>query len=94
MTNEIDYSDYQVTIKTDPVYWGYQSNEESALTDSFRLGEILEGQLPGIKIRYDGIIGHGNCDDTNGPDLDVCDSIDRIFEKLLISTMENQPKNL
>jgi hypothetical protein len=74
---------YTVTVKTDCSYWGDDTDRESAMKLARQHGAKIEAALPGINVRYCDLIGHGNADDTSGPDDDVCEKIDAMVAGML-----------
>ena len=79
----MNYFAYTVTVKTDCSYWGDDTDRESANKLAREHGAKIEAALNGINVRYCDLIGHGNADDTDGPDEDVCEKIDRVVSSLL-----------
>lgn len=79
----MNYSAYTVTVKTDCSYWGDGTDRESAGELACEHGAKIESALPGINVRYCDMIGHGNADNTDGPDGDVCEEIDRVVSSLM-----------
>ena len=82
-TLKMNYSEYTVTVKTDCSYWGDDSDRDSALKLARDHGSKIEAALPGINVRYCDMIGHGNADNTTGPDDSVCEYIDNVVTSLL-----------
>lgn len=83
-----DYSAYQITVKTDPNYYG-ESTPEQAAAIARRTAEMLRDRFPGISVRMCPMIGRSHQDDTTGPDDDVCASIDRESDRLFAEAMAN-----
>ena len=66
-----DYSEYTVSISSDPVYYGTRERGEEIARD---LGKMIEGNFLGIEVRLHG--DHGNAA-TTGPDEETIEGIDR-----------------
>jgi hypothetical protein len=79
----MNYSEYTVTVKTDCSYWGDDTDRESANELAREHGAKIEAALPGINVRYCDMIGHGNADNTDGPDEGICEKIDSVVSSLL-----------
>ena len=73
LEEEIDYSDYTVTVSDEPSYYGSECSQEDADEISDKLCEMIERQFPGIQtdLWSDG----DGSSKTTGPDDDVCDEI-------------------
>ena len=76
----MNYSDYQVTIKTDCVYYGEEATPEEAGESVRALAAKVEAEFPGIDIRYCPMIGSSEQDKTRGPDVYVRQQIDTFVE--------------
>jgi len=81
------FTQYTVTIKTDPSYYGEGVDKTEAMELAKKIAAKLEEKFPGINIRMDNLIGHGRKDDTTGPEQSVCEEIDychqRAFETVV-----------
>jgi hypothetical protein len=71
----MNYTKYTVTVKTDCSYWGDDTDREFANDLARQHGAKIVAALPGINVRYCEMIGHGNADNTTGPDQTVIDEI-------------------
>ena len=79
-----EYSEYTVTVKTDPSYWGDDTDRESANHLAREFGAKIEAALPGVNVRYCETIGHGNSDNTDGPDAGMCERIDSVLSSISV----------
>jgi hypothetical protein len=78
----MDYSAYQVTIKTDCSYYGEDATPEEATETVRDLADKISKRFPEINIRYCPMIGANPMDKTSGPDRDVCNEINTYVEDL------------
>ncbi len=83
LEDHFNYSDYTVTVKTDPSFYGDDTTDEEAEEMSSSLTESLKVRFPGINVRQCAKIGIGRQDATAGPDEKICALIDRVsFETI------------
>jgi hypothetical protein len=78
----MNYSAYQVTIKTDCSYYGDDATPEEAMQAARDLADKISNKFPGISIRYCPMIGANPMDKTRGPDRDTCNEINTYVEDL------------
>jgi len=79
-----DYSEYKITVSSDPCCYGSDYTAEEAAAITARMVRGIEAQFPGIEARVRLIIG---ADEVSGPDSEVCDEISFWIQNNWCSTL-------